>query len=762
MNNSTSSTDFNVRSRLFRLGEWLVDPLTNRIERDGEIRPLRHKAMELLVLLANNAGQVVSRDDIVRDIWDGNDLVASKGIANTIWTLRQLLDDTADSPIYIETIAKRGYRLLARVDMLEPHVVASVDVDDTLDDSASTSPQPLETIPDTNRDDVAPLPRESSFAKINSALRTKRNVFVGLGLLIVLISAIWLVPWFMPSSARFASDPLWVTADRARHSVLVNNDSTQVTLAVSPSGKRFLYSDQLHRITSSTLMLGEISTPSTITELLRFDDSIQSIAWSPDEKFVALALVNRSQQCRVTVLDLTTLQNRLQITCAGHENYGLFEDKSGARVAWSPRGDRIAFTQKDKQGRAGIVVMSSTGESQKVVTTPLVSETDFVGDFSPDGQHLLVLRKHDIDHWSILSVTLSDGEASEIWSMRQRFVAVQTHWWREHNVLLAIGTSLSNQQIYDLDLRNKTLMATGFVGHSPHRLSDGKMVYIRTDFQTAITRFDLQSADMVPVFLTHVAGYNVTPFAINHEQFLFAGDSGGTMAIYEQQPGKSPLLLTQTNESFIGPVLSKNGKQLAFIGRCGVGARYSICLQNHPPSHLQILYTHDKPLMSVSWVKNDEALLWIDGDGDAGIVELADRAIRQLPLHKVARVAPVQAGDAFYWTSLEQAGIRRFDFSTEQSELVVPDVAEGKVNIAAAGNDLFYLHRYPNEPASVHRWNAKIGSQRIGFFRNIFISTQAGISVTPDGRYLYLASWRQHITDPVIASLQSEFEVREP
>ena len=104
-----------LRNQLFRVDDWLVDPRANRIERDDAVKTLRNKAMELLVLLAGQPGHVVLRDEIVARIWDGNDYVASKGITNTIWTLRQCLGDTAETPRYIETIAKRGYRLIAPV-----------------------------------------------------------------------------------------------------------------------------------------------------------------------------------------------------------------------------------------------------------------------------------------------------------------------------------------------------------------------------------------------------------------------------------------------------------------------------------------------------------------------------------------------------------------------------------------------------------------------------------------------------------------------
>ena len=101
----------------YRIGAWLVDGSRNYLRReDGDVeRYLRHKAMSLLLLLARQAGQTVSRDAIVQAIWGGNEYVAAKAINNAIWSIRQALDDNAETPVYLETIPKRGYRLIAEV-----------------------------------------------------------------------------------------------------------------------------------------------------------------------------------------------------------------------------------------------------------------------------------------------------------------------------------------------------------------------------------------------------------------------------------------------------------------------------------------------------------------------------------------------------------------------------------------------------------------------------------------------------------------------
>ncbi len=96
----------------FDLGGWRVQPSLNRLARDGSTVRLEPKMMDVLAVLARHAGRVVSKDDLTAAVWPGvfvSDSVLTRAIAG----LRRALDDDAQRPRFIETIAKRGYRLIA-------------------------------------------------------------------------------------------------------------------------------------------------------------------------------------------------------------------------------------------------------------------------------------------------------------------------------------------------------------------------------------------------------------------------------------------------------------------------------------------------------------------------------------------------------------------------------------------------------------------------------------------------------------------------
>lgn len=105
------------------IGDFEVDPATLEVRRDGHISRLEPKVMDVLLLLAGRAGEVVTRTDFEHAVWAGR-VVGYDALANAISKLRREFGDTGRQRSYIETVSKTGYRLVARV--RRPEEVAPV------------------------------------------------------------------------------------------------------------------------------------------------------------------------------------------------------------------------------------------------------------------------------------------------------------------------------------------------------------------------------------------------------------------------------------------------------------------------------------------------------------------------------------------------------------------------------------------------------------------------------------------------------------
>lgn len=102
----------------FRLDEWLVEPDLGLLSRHGEEVRLEIKIMDVLVYLARHASKVVTRQQIIDGVWDGG-FISDNTLTHAIAELRRALGDDASNPEYVETIHRRGYRLLKQVTDVE-------------------------------------------------------------------------------------------------------------------------------------------------------------------------------------------------------------------------------------------------------------------------------------------------------------------------------------------------------------------------------------------------------------------------------------------------------------------------------------------------------------------------------------------------------------------------------------------------------------------------------------------------------------------
>jgi TolB-like protein/DNA-binding winged helix-turn-helix (wHTH) protein len=101
-------------SQGFRFGAFTAEPLKGSVARDdGQSRHLAPKAMDVLVRLAEAAPKPLTREDLITAVW-GERYVSDEVLTHAIKELRHALDDSPTKPRYIQTIPKRGYRLLRK------------------------------------------------------------------------------------------------------------------------------------------------------------------------------------------------------------------------------------------------------------------------------------------------------------------------------------------------------------------------------------------------------------------------------------------------------------------------------------------------------------------------------------------------------------------------------------------------------------------------------------------------------------------------
>src|SRR6266550_698529 len=115
----------------FRVGPWLVRPSLNSISQNGTSDRVERKVMEVLVCLAEHAGEAVAKEKLLQTVWPDT-FVSDDVLKRSISELRRVFGDDARESRIIETIPKRGYRLVAAVKPGNGHLAADFEKVQTL------------------------------------------------------------------------------------------------------------------------------------------------------------------------------------------------------------------------------------------------------------------------------------------------------------------------------------------------------------------------------------------------------------------------------------------------------------------------------------------------------------------------------------------------------------------------------------------------------------------------------------------------------
>jgi len=234
---------------LYSFGEFTLNVEDHTLSRNGENVPITPKMFDLLLVLIQNPKKVLRKDFLLESVWPDS-FVEEGNITFNIRQLRKALDDDAQTPTYIETIPRRGYRFL----------------------------QPVESFttitPDKSEETIAKEREEREV--VDRKTRRSRPVFFLMSALVVLVGVVLIAGWLMrnqPSnsipilSAPFALEKL-------------STDGGVFHIAISPDGKNVVYT---HRENGKqSIWLRQLETSNNVSIVPESTDFYGGLAISPD------------------------------------------------------------------------------------------------------------------------------------------------------------------------------------------------------------------------------------------------------------------------------------------------------------------------------------------------------------------------------------------------------------------------------------------------------------------------------------------------
>lgn len=343
----------------FHLGDRLVQPSLNRIVGPRGAVRVEPRAMRVLCRLARAGGEVVTREQLLEEVWT-DVTVGDDSLTGSISMLRRALGDEARHPRFIATVPKTGYRLV-------------------------TAGRPIAGTPGLEKAARAgrrgPLGRGSHRAR-----RVRRLVAWSAGLAVAFgVAAVLLLSGY-GIGARFEAGagsrgPRPALPPRPRP--LAAERAGEFDPAFSPDGTRLAY---VWSGTSSDLDIYvralEADTPMRLTTEPGFDGSP---SWSPDGRRIAFMRTSLDGRCGVYLRTLSSGDERRVADC---------HDQSESSVAFSPQGELVAFADRPAPGAPFRIHLVSldTLEVRPLTSPPPGYYGDLDPAFSPDGSRVAFVR----------------------------------------------------------------------------------------------------------------------------------------------------------------------------------------------------------------------------------------------------------------------------------------------------------------------------------------------------------------------------------
>jgi len=330
---------FKQPRHLFEFGRFRLDRTERFLFQDGAAVPLSPRLFDTLLVLVENRGHLVEKNDLMQKVW--NDVaVEENNLTQSISALRKILGDNLDGPKFIETIPKRGYRFVAPVR-------------EVLDEETGSDRPSVTNL--SERELGTGLPAGGSPQK--RSLRIAPAIVLGT-ILLVLVGTV--VTW--------RSWTPWGRQLQLKETQLTTNSSeaSVTAAAISPDGKYLAYADSagLYVRVSRTGETHALSVPPASV--------IGGLSWFPDGTRL-LATVTGLQP---------NVDSVWVISILGQSPIKLLD--GGKQAVVSPDGSQIVFVRgKGKE----LWLMASNGESQHRILA--ATNEDLAGPvWGWDGKHL--------------------------------------------------------------------------------------------------------------------------------------------------------------------------------------------------------------------------------------------------------------------------------------------------------------------------------------------------------------------------------------
>jgi Tol biopolymer transport system component/DNA-binding winged helix-turn-helix (wHTH) protein len=679
-----------------RFGVFEIDPSARELRKHGVRIKLQDQPFAVLLILLEKPGQLVTKEELQQRLWPVDTFVEfDKGIYNAMKRLRETLGDQAETPRYIETIPKRGYRFIGNVD--------------------------------------APIFRTQPTAKGSFGNLPAKTWWASAGV-ILLILLCGLGTWrYTRVRSAGAMRPMEVVP-------LVGLDGAQSRPAFSPDGNQIAF------VLSSTNSPGIYTTLVSGGKPLRLTSGSHDNypRWSPDSREIAFTRPIEEGVAIYAIPALGGIERRLYAGPAT-EFPNSFD--------WSPDGKFLAISESDRdRTHARITLLSLADSGTRGLTEPGEQDLDIEPAFSPDGSTVAFVRSNVGGMVSELYVVPTSGGEVRRLTFDQRTIWSLPAWMPDGKEIVFASSRSGSFSLWRIAAAGGTPqpVAGGSVNAECPAISlkGHQLAYQQAIYQTDILRFTLKGKNLQqgkPLPVIEAKGGNVRPqFSPDGKKIAFQSDQSGYDEIWIcDSDGSNCSSLTSLRGVAGAPRWSPDGRYIAF--------------EYHPHSYTDVYVAEigggqprlvstfpDADNGGPSWSR-DGQWLYFYSDREHGRFQIYKTRVSGGPPIQVTTnggVFGVESGDGhfFYFAKWEAPGIWRMPLNVDAKEMRVVDQPGGGTDWdvwALVDSGIYFIVRRSGSKDSIEFFDFA-SEKKVPIFTTDGQSN-AGLAVSPDGKSILFA-----------------------
>ena len=713
--------------RSVRFGIFEVDLWAGELRRNGVKVKLQEQPFQVLATLLERPGEIITRDELQKKLWPADTFVDfDHSINAAIRRLRDALGDSAERPIFVETVARRGYRFIAPVEYQRP-----------------TSAAP--SVDERGR-------HESAFqSRLWQCFSKKRNV--ALSALAICVLALLLL-YYSRSSRGKLGQPVLTPA--------LTNIGEKYTPSLSPDGQRLAFTWNGGSGPYFSLYVKILGTE----ELLRLtkDTSIDfDPVWSPDGRYIAFCRISKSETGIYVIPAMGGAERRLRSTLWEEQEFYEILWYAG-RLDWSPDGNYLAFSDRASRDEhaSSIFLMSLESLEARRLTSPLLStgaaahesspehptlafvsfrsRGDFNPEFSPDGK-ILAFARVSRGVQSIYTMPIPGGPERRLisgstfnwglaWTADNRGIVFGSAGW--------LGTDASLWKI-SVHGGQPERLQFGEEGVEPS-IRGGKLIYVRQRANLNIWMRSLDSSRKAGPPHRVIASTRMESgpqFSPDGSRIAFESTRSGAYEVWMcRSDGSSLVQLTHFNSLTGTPRWSPDGQQLAFDSRAAENADiYVIGSEGGSPRRVTTEPSGD---VVPSWSRDGRWIYFAsDRTGNWEVWKMPSSGGSAVQVTHHGGFAPFESSDGrfvYYVKGLTLPGIWRIPTSGGEEDEIIGSFEAGYWGYwALFDNGIYYLDTTA-EP-EITFFNLRSHRTTRAFSLDNPPAREApGLAVSPDGK----------------------------